>query len=322
MFAWFELASGVSNHPAIVAWLAAGYSLFTLVMMRLFGRNAWLRHGEFFTVLFNLIGRHAPVEVRTQRDVCATCTSGCAETEGSPCINCAECFSASAHREVSLRLWAVGLLAQPLAGGWDRVAFIILTLSTLAFDGILATGAFNGILGATFPDDEAGQALIRTIGLVVLTAIFFGAFLFVVSVMQSLGERGFTLKDLSTKFALTLVPIALVYNLAHNYVYVFLVGQGGFALISDPFGKGWNVFGTRGYQVSPALTGAQTVWYAQLILIVAGHIVAVLLGHRRAASVYRSGAARLVTQYPLLLLMVVYTVTSLWILAQPITAEA
>jgi len=55
-----------------------------------------------------------------------------------------------------------------------------------------------------------------------------------------------------------------------------------------------------------------------VVLIVLGHVIAVYLAHRRAVATYE-GRAAIRSQYPMLLLMVMYTAVSLWILAQPIT---
>ena len=63
------------------------------------------------------------------------------------------------------------------------------------------------------------------------------------------------------------------------------------------------------------------VWYVQIVLIVFGHVVAVYLAHLRAGQRFKNAAHVLLSQYPMLLLMVLYTMTSLWILAQPITKE-
>jgi hypothetical protein len=76
-----------------------------------------------------------------------------------------------------------------------------------------------------------------------------------------------------------------------------------------------------GFKPSFALAQASTVWYAQVVLIVLGHIVAVYLAHLRAGERFRTAQRALLSQYPMLLLMVLYTMTSLWILAQPITRE-
>jgi hypothetical protein len=54
---------------------------------------------------------------------------------------------------------------------------------------------------------------------------------------------------------------------------------------------------------------------------VLGQVVAVYLAHLRAGERFRTAQRALLSQYPMLLLMVMYTMTSLWILAQPITRE-
>jgi len=53
--------------------------------------------------------------------------------------------------------------------------------------------------------------------------------------------------------------------------------------------------------------------------IVVGHIAAVVLAHRRALQ--DSPSRPILAGLPLVLLMVGYTVLSLWIIAQPITLE-
>lgn len=52
-----------------------------------------------------------------------------------------------------------------------------------------------------------------------------------------------------------------------------------------------------------------------------GHVTAVYLAHLRAGQRFKDAAQVLLSQYPILLLMVIYTMTSLWSLAQPITKE-
>src|SRR5437879_2695318 len=54
-FAWLELASGYSNRPWLLAWVAFGYTVFTVAGMQRFGAASWLSHFEFFTVLFSIL---------------------------------------------------------------------------------------------------------------------------------------------------------------------------------------------------------------------------------------------------------------------------
>jgi hypothetical protein len=135
------------------------------------------------------------------------------------------------------------------------------------------------------------------------------------------GNRKVDFVTTATGFAYTLVPIALVYNAAHNYSYVMVQSQVLIPLLNDPLQKGWSLWpAVAGLQPSFALAQASTVWFAQIILIVLGHVIAVYLSHLRAGERFRTAQRALLSQYPMLILMVIYTMTSLLILAQPTTA--
>src|SRR5262249_38666695 len=95
-------------------------------------------------------------------------------------------------------------------------------------------------------------------------------------------------------------------------------GQYVVPLASDPFGYGWDLFGSAGYRVNIALVGARFAWYAAVTSIVVGHIVAVYLADVRAHQIFVSRRAALRSQVPLTALMVVYTFVSLSILSEPI----
>jgi hypothetical protein len=297
-FACLELTTGMANRPWLVGSLALLYSALTLAGMILFGRDEWLEHCEAFTVLFGIVGRFSPVE--------------------------AERGPEGAITAVYLRPWGVGLLQQS-ATGWDRVLFVILMLSSLAFDGIEATPAwqdFNITLEPLWlPLGAWGFFVVKTMGLVLLTGAFLLIFIAFMELVIYFGNRKVDLKATVTAFALTLVPIALVYNAAHNYSYVMVQSQGLIPLLNDPLAKGWQLWpAVAGYKPSFALAQASTVWFAQIVLIVLGHVVAVYLSHLKAGDTFRTAQRALLSQYPMLLLMVLYTMTSLWILAQPITA--
>jgi hypothetical protein len=298
-FACLELTSGMAGQPWFVATAALVYSVITLAGMFLFGRDAWLEHCEGFTVLFDIVGRFGPVEA--ERD------------------------EAGRIIAVYLRPWGVGLL-RPMPAGWDRVVFVILMLSTLAFDGIIVTPRWQDFIGALAPLwtplGPLGFFFARTLGLVLLTVAFLLVFITFMELVVYLGKRNVDMTATISAFALTLVPIALVYNAAHNYSYLVVQAQAIIPLLNDPLGKGWHLWpAVAGFTPSFALAQASTVWYAQIVLIVLGHVIAVYLAHVRAGERFQTAQRALLSQYPMLLLMVMYTMTSLWILAQPITRE-
>ena len=296
-FVCLELTSGMANRPWIVAIAAVTYTLLTLAGMVVFGRDAWLERCEAFTVLFGIIGRFAPVEAERNERGRVTM--------------------------VYLRPWGVGLL-QPYPAGWDRVVFVILMLSSLAFDGIIATPAWQDFDVALeplwLPMGAFGFFFVRTVGLLLLTLSFLLVFVAVMQLVIYFGRRKVDVKTTVSAFALTLVPIALVYNAAHNYGYVTVQSQLLIPLLNDPLGKGWHLFPSlAGYQASFALAQAATVWYAQVVLIVLGHVIAVYLSHLRAGERFRTAPRALLSQYPMLILMIGYTMVSLSILAAPTT---
>jgi hypothetical protein len=297
-FACLELTTGMANRPYIAATAALAYASLTLGGMILFGRDEWLQRCEAFTVLFDIVGRFGPVEA--ERDQTGRITA------------------------VYVRPWGVGLL-KPAPSGWDRVVFVILMVSTLAFDGIVGTRSWADFTIATepywLPQGAFGFVLLKTVSMTLLTGAFLLIFVAFMEMVIYFGKRKVDLMSTVSGFALTLVPIALVYNAAHNYYYAVVTAQGLIPLLNDPLAKGWHLLpAVAAYKPSFALAQASTVWFAQIVLIVVGHVIAVYLAHLRAGERFRTAQNALLSQYPMLVLMVMYTMTSLWILAQPITA--
>ena len=162
--------------------------------------------------------------------------------------------------------------------------------------------------------------------LILFPLIFVGAFLITSAVMVRLTRAlapdsrasSITTGVAARSFVLTLVPIAVAYHLAHYVWFLFTTGQFIVPLASDPFGYGWDLFGTAGYRVNYGVMGPYFFWYTIVTLIVIGHVIAVFLAHVEALRLFGTRRAALVSQIPMVVLMVAYTMSSLWILAQPI----
>ena len=57
------------------------------------------------------------------------------------------------------------------------------------------------------------------------------------------------------------------------------------------------------------------VWYVQVGALVLGHVLALVLAHDRAVSLFSSSRTAIASQYAMLALMVTYTVAGLWLLS-------
>lgn len=316
LFAWSENVFTGAFRPFTLSVMILLYSVITWAGMAAFGKNAWLRHGEAFSVLFSLFARFSPTEVRvSDRRVCAGCDSDCSlETE---CVDCYECYERSGDesKELNLRPFAVGLAVKRGVSP-AMAAFVILTLATVSFDGFQDTETWASwradMLTVTTTD------VVDTLGLAAAPLLFAGVYVaFCWGVRLMSGDRG-DFGSLASAFVFSLVPIALAYNIAHFVTLLLIQGQLIIPLASDPFGFGWDIFGGADYNVNLNIISAKAVWFISLAAIVLGHVVSVYLAHLTALRLSDRAPNALRGQIPMLALMVLYTVSSLWIIGQPI----
>ena len=87
-------------------------------------------------------------------------------------------------------------------------------------------------------------------------------------------------------------------------------------LISDPFGRGWDIFGTVDFAPNLSIVSYRTVWYVQVAALVIGHVAGLAIAHDRAVVVFPHRRSALEAQLPMLGLMVLYTVAGMWLLSQ------
>jgi hypothetical protein len=304
-FLWMELAWEASDHPASLAAAVLGYATLTWAGMYLFGRAEWLAHGEVFALVFGILARFAPLEIRV--------------TEGRIV-------------QWQLRPYAVGLLAaEPVDA--SRIALVLVMLAAVSLDGFMETAAWAAmadavVAGVGVPEDEARLAM-RSLGLLAAPLLFFAVYALFCRLIAWFGAprrpqgehaRGSPARIMGL-FVFTLVPIAIAYQVAHYLSFLAMAGQYLIPLASDPLGLGWNLFGTKNYFLRIGLIDARLVWYVAVGAIVAGHMAALFLGHLQALREFEDRRGAIRSQWPMLVLMVGYTMLSLWIIAQPIVSS-
>ena len=297
-FAWAELVWHDKDVPAYLASAVLGYAVLTWVAMAFFGMDAWLKNGEVFSIAFGVLGRFAPLYAQ--------------------------------GGTLRVRAPGAGLLAEERVPGSIAV-FVLLMLSSVTCDGFFETPLMRSLettalsspplASALFTASEWGfveSQLIASATLAAFPVIFVAAFWLTAWAMVRVSKKPLPVTDAACAFVLTLVPIAVAYHLAHYFSLLVTAGQFMIPLVSDPFGFGWNVFGTAGYKVDLGAVSPYVFWYGAVILIVTGHVIAVVLAHVAALRLFGSARAAAASQVPMVALMVAYTMVSLWILAQPV----
>ncbi len=257
-FVWLELIAPGGAEPRTLAAAALVYSCLTLLGMALYGVEPWSRRGEAFSVYFELFSRIAIFERRDD--------------------------------EIGRRPLLGGLAH--LAPATGTVALLAVMIGSITFDGGQET-AFWGEVGPSISDFYASLGAGPTLadelasgtGLAIAILLVAGFYLLGCAGATTVGG-GYSLLRLANAFVHSLVPIALVYVAAHYFTFLLFQGQAMWYLVSDPLGKGWDLFGTRDASIDYGLIGATTTWYIQVVFVVLGHAAALALAHDRALVLY------------------------------------
>ena len=160
----------------------------------------------------------------------------------------------------------------------------------------------------------------NTLGLLGLFLGLVLAYVVAVRLLALLAGIRLPLARLLALFALPLVPIACGYHFAH-YLPVFLVDvQYAIRAASDPIGRGWDLLGTRDLPVVTSFLSdperVYAIWHSQVAIIVVAHVAGVIVAHALALRLADRAPAA-VSQLPMLLLMIGYTMLGLWLLSTP-----
>ena len=324
-FAVLETVIAGAAGPRALGWILVGYTAYNFVGMYLFSRDVWLRNAEGFTVVYGFMSRFSITEVRAPTSCCVDCSSAgrCSAGE-SDCVDCYECYNLAdpEEREFNLRPFCVGLNRLGVVTV-TVVCHVILLLSTVSFDGLSATPewiVFSTQFLLQFP--RYGGYLANLVGVVGLPIVFGVLYVGTCRMMHVLaGSHTAESPDvgsLARAFAFSLLPIALAYHYAHFLGFLLINGQRFIVLASDPFGWGWDLFGTADAIINIGILSPIFIWYFSISAIVVGHIAGVYLAHVQAVRMYRTRRAALMSQVPMLVLMVCYTCVSLWIISRPI----
>lgn len=294
LFACGELVfNAVTTAPINTALIMLEYAVLTAIMAAIFGADTWLRRGEVFSVLFATWGRLGWFR-----------------------------FGAPGRRGF------FGGLERPFEARITRLTFVLLLLVSVSFDGLLATPAWKSFAGSlpgglrpAAGEFHWGYAIVQLVVFIGLIAAIWGLFTGFAAAVRAAGRLDAPLISVVAGLVPSLVPIAFGYLVAHNFGYLAINGQLLMHQISDPLGTGLNLFGTADYEVNRNLIPTAFIWYFQIALIITVHIIAVILAHGYLGRAARTEEQGRRAEWPWIAAMVGYTMSSLWLLAQPIVQE-
>ena len=153
-------------------------------------------------------------------------------------------------------------------------------------------------------------------GLLASPLVYFALYMLVMVWTKALTRTTMSVRTLALEFVTTLVPIAFVYFVSHYYTMTLLEGARIPVLFTDPFGLGWNLFGVQPQK--PSYLDMGVIWHTQVALILIGHVISVYLAHSVALRVFPTRRQAILSQLPMLLLMIAYTAIGLYVLSLPL----
>lgn len=211
---------------------------------------------------------------------------------------------------VEFKLPSAALAERRVAEGVDETAFIIALLWVTTYDGFVSTPLWADIIrplvGVGIP-----PVLLYFVMIIAGFGFFFYIYRFAAHRARSTAGTYVTPNFIEGWFVPSLLPIAAGYHIAHFLGYFLTLTPALLTVLSQPFSPPSNVQ----VLVLPS-------WFPvlQLLFVLLGHLVAVWVAHALAFDLFPGKLKPIRSQYPFIVVMIFYTMTSLWVVTQPFTS--
>jgi hypothetical protein len=192
-------------------------------------------------------------------------------TRNTYCGLCVECLKTCPKNNIVINLRPFGsdlLVAKEHRLDEAYKAFIMLGCA-LAYSAVLL-GPWGWLKNWANMDTLPHWIIYATVFLTINLLILPGLFWLVTAAARKLSGETVPLRHLFVDYAYTLVPLGLAGWIAFSLGFVLVNGSYALGVISDPFGWGWNLFGT-------ARSGWTPLWPTLTNFLQAGTLTAGLL---------------------------------------------
>ncbi|MBX0324905.1 hypothetical protein EGH21_17905 [Halomicroarcula sp. F13] len=283
LLVWVEVIFPVSTIPSVLSIAILGYSVVTIAGAVLVGPNAWFGNADPLSVLFRFFGAVAPVKRRDGK--------------------------------LTVKLPGSDLTNADVITDTSDVAFVIALIWELTYSGFITTQTGAATIETLVSHSNIGVGAVQIRAILIYTllfvsgyVVFFGAYWYAGVLSRRRTGTYISAKRIAFRFAPSLLAIAAGYHLAHyTGLAVSLSPALGMAIVSP---------------LSPPanpLTLSPPGWFEGLSIayVLVGHLLAIWAAHATAYELFSSRLVAIRSQYPFILVMIGYTVISLWILSLP-----
>jgi hypothetical protein len=335
---WMYLSLGLAANPYYTALVTIGLFIGPAILVSvIFQRRTFCRYVCPIGGIIGAYSMTAPVEIRNKSDeVCRGCKEkacyrGSEKGYGCPmfempqkmetntyCTMCTECIKTCPNDNIAVNvrpflsdLWKTRKL------GIDVAMIVVILLGITVFQTLEMLEVWGDISETLMDATGLSETMVLTfsmLSLAVIAPIIIFAIWSVVT--RAIGGNGAKLRSVFAGFAFAFLPIALAAHLAHNLSHFFEEGSAAIPVISDPFGWGWNLFGTANLITGPLLE-VDPLRLLQMSLIAIGYVGAVYVGWRVARQTFGDRLRAVAGLAPMLVLMIAFAGINLWLLNLP-----
>jgi polyferredoxin len=268
-------SSVILTTPQVTAVVLGAMIFVAIGLSMVFERRAFCRYLCPVGGFIGLYAQVAPLELRVKdKQVCATCTDkfcykGSVTGYGCPwgvfpdtlskntyCGLCMECLRTCPNDNIAINARPFSAdLAKPSTRMDEAFKAFIMLGAAMIYAGVLL-GPWGSLKMAAYSVGTLAWFVYAAAFLALIFGLLPGLFWLAVKGGQRISRSSVPLKTAFPAFATALVPLGLMFWMAFSLSFVLTNASYILAALSDPFGWGWNLFGTAAIAWQPYLTSA------------------------------------------------------------------
>ena len=330
---WADFQFNLVNSPLLTAYFIVALLGLVVIISIVFERRSFCRYACPITGLIGLYSMFAPIELRAKdKETCKACMekyciSG--NEKGYPCpvfeypgtmeknnhcILCTECVKTCHQNNISLNFRSfAGDFLNLKKTRMDESLFILMLLGMTIFQTLIMIRPWAVFTRDLMIYTGANYDTVRFV-LFITSAVIPILIYSIVIAFSKLLNRETSFKDIFTGYAYSIIPLGLLMHLSHNLRHLLEEETGIIPVLSDPFGFGWDIFGTSGYLAAPLLNN-NNILLIQWLLMFIGLGFSVLVGKNISRRMFRGNDY---AYLPVLIFVLVFFIFNLWMFGQPI----
>ncbi|GBC75249.1 Putative electron transport protein YccM [archaeon HR06] len=328
------------TRPLVTAIVLSLLFILATIFAFFYTKRAFCRYLCPVGGFLGIFSMFSSLELRVKnRELCLNhlgkeCIKGCENSFGCPwfeypgnmernnfCGLCFECVKACPFNNIALRVRSFGKDILVKAGrsideAWK--VFIMLTLSILYI--IVMQGPWGWLkdFANVFYEPNYNFALKGVEGFILYAGIFWSsslaltpAIFLTFSYISKLLSKAKSLKKIFIDFSYELIPLALTAWIAFSIPIILVNWSYIINTISDPFGFGWDIFGTKSIEWNPILP--EIIPYLQTIVLAIGLLYSINFGFKIAFQNFGDKKVALLAFLPQFTFLIGSSLLLLWL---------